>query len=355
MQKKVNVLLYNERGGAYTAAKRIFDCFPVNYSVHFLFCRKSMSRWNLEFIRFALYFLYKRIRYPLSYDLLSLNFTTRWGKESFDCDILVLEWLGNGALPRLKDLKNFKGHILVHHHDEMYFDNYYYSRYIIPWYVIPDRLKYRGYFSSLRSVNVKLLNIYPSDWLKRRHEMGFGIVIPNIGPSSGYVKRRLKFSHESIFLMIANKADSDARKGLDRIVNLAVELEASFHFIIIGSERKWLRKFENGCSVESVGFLNYGEMAKYYKVAYASLVPSYGDNYPNVCLESGAWNLPVITSMEGGTSEALNFIAGAKCDFTPKDFLNKLKTFDGLEIDNNIRGMNHEIVSSWVKMFDGLD
>ncbi|RZK12548.1 MAG: glycosyltransferase [Flavobacterium sp.] len=117
--------------------------------------------------------------------------------------------------------------------------------------------------------------------------------------------------HHTVFLFVAEKTDNH-RKGFDLLEQALKNLiDKDITLLVIGNSP--------GLNIQGLQVIFFGtiedkkELADYYSIADAFILPSREDNLPNVMLESLACGTPVISFEVGGMAEIIdNGVNGLK-------------------------------------------
>lgn len=153
--------------------------------------------------------------------------------------------------------------------------------------------------------------ITPSHWLKNLvqrsylkdypvHVVPNGIDLDAFKPTSSTLRDKLNLRGKRVYLSVAMVWD--ARKGLRDLIDCARELREDETLILIGVSDKQIKQLpKNILGVKRTSSVQ--ELAEYYSMADATLVPSYEDNYPTVVLESLACHTRVVAYRTGGIPE----------------------------------------------------
>lgn len=120
--------------------------------------------------------------------------------------------------------------------------------------------------------------------------------------------------NEFVLLFVADK-ESSLRKGVDLLIaGLELLKNIKCTLLVLGSG---VVKVDNiNIKIVPLGFVGeVNELASYYAMADAFILPSIEDNLPNVMLESFACGRPVISFKTGGMDEhVINNITGVKIE-----------------------------------------
>lgn len=94
-------------------------------------------------------------------------------------------------------------------------------------------------------------------------------------------------------------------KGVDNLIKTFVKLKNEKLLIVgDGPEMNYLKSITTVNNITFTGKVDHEELVKYYKQAFALIVPSiWMENNPLVVLESLYWGTPVISTNRGGLSD----------------------------------------------------
>jgi len=153
--------------------------------------------------------------------------------------------------------------------------------------------------------------ITPSMWLKDLVKQSFlgvypievinnGIDLSKFKPVSSDLRQRYGLEGKRVYVSVAMVWDR--RKGLDDLLALSKQLNEDEKLILIGLAKNQLAKLPaNIIGIQRTNSVD--ELAAFYAMADATVVPSYEDNYPTVVLESLACHTPVVAYRTGGIPE----------------------------------------------------
>ncbi len=133
--------------------------------------------------------------------------------------------------------------------------------------------------------------------------------VPGDDEEKAKVRREVGVPSEA--LLCAFCAFDLRRKGIDttlRALSILKErsMQRPVHLLVIGRDRRWARRLSSQLDVsDRVHFTGITEPDRYYRACDVSVLPSYFDPFANVCLESLASGLPLITSTWTGAHELL--------------------------------------------------
>ncbi|MBX9187775.1 glycosyltransferase [Bacteroides sp. K03] len=157
----------------------------------------------------------------------------------------------------------------------------------------------------------KILFVPVSEWLNELLKESFlkkypSVVIRNgINIESFIPNPNLHFNElEGKFIILGVANVWEKRKGFLDFIKLAHFLSDDFVIILIGLNKKQMRK----CPPNIIGISHTGsisELASYYNRADVFLNLTYEDNYPTTNLESIVCGTPVITYNTGGSPESI--------------------------------------------------
>ncbi|MFW6045110.1 MAG: glycosyltransferase family 4 protein [Planctomycetota bacterium] len=133
--------------------------------------------------------------------------------------------------------------------------------------------------------------------------------VPGHDEEKAAVRRELGVPSDA--LLCAFCAFDLRRKGIDttlRALSILKERQRQrpVHLLVIGRDKHWARRLASRVDVsDRVYFTGITEPDRYYRACDLSVLPSYFDPFANVCLESLASGLPLITSSHTGAHELL--------------------------------------------------
>lgn len=137
--------------------------------------------------------------------------------------------------------------------------------------------------------------------------------------------------HKKILLGVANVWTP--KKGYDTFLQLADQLDDSFHIVLIGVSKKQQKELCSNYPHKITAITrtnNQQELVQWYSAAHAFVNPTLEDNFPTTNLEALACGTPVITFNTGGSPESINSTCGIVVE---KGNVEKLKeaiiTLDG--------------------------
>lgn len=201
-----------------------------------------------------------------------------------------------------------------------------------PYSLFKDNSRQNYLLKKAIFTGVKNLTIVtPSHWLadivKQSYLQKYPVtVIPNgidlniFKPSSVPVSTN---DNKKIVLGVANNWEH--RKGLDFFLQLADELDSSYHIVLIGVRNKQQTMIQTKYGNRITALTrtsNQAELAEWYNRAYVYVNPTLEDNFPTTNLEALACGTPVITFNTGGSSESITNQCGIVVE---KGNLEKLK------------------------------
>lgn len=153
--------------------------------------------------------------------------------------------------------------------------------------------------------------ITPSKWLKDLVKESFlgdypievinnGIDLTKFKPTASDLRAKHGLTDKRVYLSVA--MIWDRRKGFDDLIQLATRLHENEKLLLIGLTQHQIGKLpSNVIGIERTNSVD--ELAAFYSLADATVVPSYEDNYPTVVLESLACNTRVVAYRTGGIPE----------------------------------------------------
>lgn len=352
---KVNILCYNKSGGAYNAAYGLFknlNSFGVNTKIFSV--RKSMNKLSLDFIKFLIFLLRKRLMNKKDISNFQPYFPLyKVNNSLFDCDILILEWLGNGSFPNIKELVDFKGKLIIHHHDEMYINSRTFT-YFCPDYSISDNYSFKYNLlklEKLRDVSHVFVckhnaNLSP---FKTNHAIhNFSTI--DVKNYSHPVRKENNSDQINIGLA-AFRGLTEKRKGLFRLINYLKFFKKKTIIHLVGDKKITEIKLNNKTKLMSYGHLSRDGMKLFWEKIDFLVVPSFADSYPNVCIEAAVNQVPVLVSHDGGQKESLHYINGIASSFDPLNCNDEIKRLLKIKQVIDIENMHNEIFNQWNKIF----
>jgi UDP-glucose:(heptosyl)LPS alpha-1,3-glucosyltransferase len=123
-----------------------------------------------------------------------------------------------------------------------------------------------------------------------------------------------------VFLLVGSGFE---RKGVSRAINALTHLPARTHVVVIGSDKRKEQYIAHAARLELSGRVHFvdtqADIAPWYGMADAFLLPTAYDPLPNAGLEAMASGLPIITSTQCGIAELLtqkqfDITPGYACD-----------------------------------------
>ena len=163
-------------------------------------------------------------------------------------------------------------------------------------------------FTSLNDCTI----VTPSLWLKNIVSNSFlskyntvvinnGINLNNFKPIDSNFREKYNLQNKYIILGVAFLWDE--RKGLDRLMNLANELDENYQIVVVGTIPF---EMETKKIINIPRTADQNELAEIYSAANILVNPTYEDNFPTVNIESLACGTPVLTYNTGGSPEIIN-------------------------------------------------
>jgi len=197
--------------------------------------------------------------------------------------------------------------------------------------------------------------ITPSQWMadlvKKSFFSEYPVKVINNGIDLSVFKPmdsdfRKRYNCEDKFLILGVAFGWEARKGLERFLELEKRLDDRFKIVLVGTNDDIDGKLSsNIISIHRTQ--NQTELAKIYSAADLFVNPTMEENYPTVNMESLACGTPIVTFDAGGSAEMIDEICGSivpKGDteallneilriqkenpFSAESCLNKAKAFD---------------------------
>lgn len=139
------------------------------------------------------------------------------------------------------------------------------------------------------------------------HVMPSAIDLSVFKPTESNLRETYKLHNKKIILGCASVWSE--RKGLGDFIKLSNFLDAAYHIVLIGLNKKQIQSLPgNILGINRTE--NTQELAQWYNMADVFINPTYQDNFPTTNIEALACGTPVITYNTGGSPEAIDESTG---------------------------------------------